>query len=39
MQLITARKELHEALRPALHAGRTITRCIRRRGVWIVYAM
>ena len=37
--LIIARKELHEALRPALHSKRTITRCIRIRGIWIVHAV
>ncbi len=35
--LIVARKGLGDAMREA--RNRTITRCILRRGVWIVYAM
>lgn len=37
--LITARKELSEALRFALHHDRRITRCVRHKGVWVVWSV
>lgn len=36
---ITARKQLSEALRPVLYTKYVITRCVRRNGLWFVYAM
>ena len=37
--LITVRKNLGDALIPAITGKRNITRCVRRRGLWFVYAV